>query len=565
MGDLPGYTGWARPSWTTAHWYKVLFDSSAPPLVNFPYHILIACRVEDDDDVSHDDTNTHEKDQNQDKSATICPSLNAIFYVRAYGPTILTGTVEKVSQEKDGRKLYHYYQVTLLFLEPGDYALEIVLSYSHVPPLDQFPLPTSMAEPAYEGYLLPSMPAFLTVHDHDEDSNNENAAQQVQPPKPQTKRRRQRICQAPADLYESSPTSSLERETWLVKSKVSSSLVSTTTIPPALWSLLRHNASSPFNDKNNSNIDHSNVSHNNNNNVPFVGYQQGLNSIGFRMEYHATHCQLLSLSTLVPALVKVVATAVPIMRLHVVFIGDSNMDCQRKFLFMLLDKYFPNYNYHHVLQTTQLPTNDGLYVKNPKIRKGLEALFANRNDNDKFVLLFNAGLHDVDKLCTNSYAQTRRDNNLTLDHDDNDNGFSCLHRYRHDLEQLIQTVLDFPFVLRVFQTTTAGWLKWGMYGYQWPMTKNQVYPRDSHACQVWNEQVAWPLMTLYNISVLDAYWLSHSRPDHREINNNPAKQNAKLVHLGVELYDVFLRKWLTLILITILPTDSLSTGATNND
>ncbi|KAL7556644.1 hypothetical protein ACA910_003945 [Epithemia clementina (nom. ined.)] len=573
MGDLPGYTGWARPSWTTAHWYKVLFDSSAQPQVGIPYHIQIVCRVEDDDDVSHDDTNTHDKDHNQDKSATICPSFNATFYVRAYGPTILTGTVEKVNQEKDGYKLHRYYQVTLLFLEPGDYALEIVLAFSHVPSLDQFPLPTTMAEPAYEGYLLPAMPAFLTVHDHDDDdddcnSNHKNATHPESPLSKPHPERQQRICQAPADLYESSPTSSLERETWLVQSKVSSSSssssLSTTTIQPAVWSLLRYNASSPSNDKNNSTIDQSNVSDNNNNNVPFVGYQQGLNSIGFRMEYHATHCRLLPLSTLVPALVKVAATAVPLQRLHMVWIGDSNMDRQRTFFSTLLNEYFPDYNYHRVLQNTMLYTNDGLYLQNPKIREGLTALFANRNDNDKFVLLFNAGLHDIDKLCTKDYGQRRQDDNLTVDHDDNDTNsdastFSCLHRYRNDLEELIQTVLDFPFALRVFQTTTAGWLKWGVYGYQWPLTKFQIYPRDSHACQVWNEQVAWPLMTQYHISVMDAYWLSHSRPDHREIINHAdanTPQRTKLVHLGVELYDVLLRKWLTLILITILPTDS---------
>ncbi|KAL7556583.1 hypothetical protein ACA910_003476 [Epithemia clementina (nom. ined.)] len=112
LGDLPGYTGWARPSWTTAHWYKGFYDTSAPPQVDIPYHIQIACRVDDD---HHVDEKTDDKYQSLEKPATMCPSLNAIFYVRAYGPNILTGTVKNVNQEKDGHKLYHIYQVTLLF------------------------------------------------------------------------------------------------------------------------------------------------------------------------------------------------------------------------------------------------------------------------------------------------------------------------------------------------------------------------------------------------------------------------------------------------------------------
>ena len=55
------------------------------------------------------------------------------------------------------------------------------------------------------------------------------------------------------------------------------------------------------------------------------------------------------------------------------------------------------------------------------------------------------------------------------------------------------------------------------------------------------------MITQNGIPVMDAYWLSLSRPDHRQINvdNTLAGQ---LVHAGPEIYSVLTRKWAMMIL-----------------
>ena len=85
----------------------------------------------------------------------------------------------------------------------------------------------------------------------------------------------------------------------------------------------------------------------------------------------------------------------------------------------------------------------------------------------------------------------------------------------------------------------------GKLWFSWPANRSQEYLLDSHACQQFN-QVAWDVVNTH-IPVVDAYWLTLSRPDHRQIDED-SKRGKKLVHHGVEVYNVLVRKWLSLIL-----------------
>ena len=161
-GDLPGYTGWARPSQTLAGWFEL--DARAPPTTAITGHywtIRLTCRR---------------------RRHSQCAHAHSLFDVRAYGPSVLSG---KVYNRGNG-----IYDVSVYFLDPGLYQVEVVLAYSHVPSLDRFPL--DQDEPLYEGHLLPEFPIQVQV--------NSRKAQQRKPG---------RLCQT-SDLVESSSTSAIE-------------------------------------------------------------------------------------------------------------------------------------------------------------------------------------------------------------------------------------------------------------------------------------------------------------------------------------------------------------------
>ena len=544
IGDLPGYTGWARPSTTTAHWYQVRYPiysgttnsttttTTTPtmPRVGVPYTLSIVCRPD-----HHDD----------------CRSHQALFYVRAYGPTIVTGPIlRRVSsttiENKNSSSLVHDYQATLVFWQAGDYVLELVLTYSHVPSLETLSTMVAGSEPAYEGYLLPDMPARLTVVAGPESLPEPPPQSPGTMPTP-----RLGDCQ-PQDLYETSPTSAVHRGIW--------SLTHHVRYPD-------HEQQTGMNNANRSVQD---------NEFPLTGYQDGSNSIGFRMDYQPVDCHLLSMKELV---VRIAYCLYKLqMDLHVVFVGDSNMDHQ----LVWFRKVFARYHGH--VHSSMWFTNNGLFTRLDELHDKLDRL-KRRHEQDtaanakptRYFLLFNAGLHDVEKLCVPALAGQRPHKNQTyLAHQQQDGSttpnaaFSCVDQYRHDLTQLVTLLHDYQdlFNLTVFETTIAGWLRWGVYGITWPLTERQVYPRDAHACQIFN-RVAWQVLqqqhqtnTTMAIPTLDAYWLSLSRPDHREIKiPTPPKPNStkpakppgvsKLVHLGMELYQALLRKWLTLILASL--------------
>jgi hypothetical protein len=222
----------------------------------------------------------------------------------------------------------------------------------------------------------------------------------------------------------------------------------------------------------------------------------------------------------------------------VLFIGDSNLLLQQ----IMFREFFGN-----SLETTRISTEGGLVVTLPNITKRLKQLALEPQD---YFVIFNAGLHDINKFCQKDWRHYR----APLIHNVSDADFSCLRYYRESLTELVAAVAAFPARLRVWQTTTAAWPKWGNFGVAWPADNYQVLPSDTSTILHWNE-VAWEVLQPYSneIAVMDAYWLTLSRPDHRESDRNNVI-GKHLVHAGPQVYYVLTRKWAMLILQTICPS-----------
>lgn len=127
-GELPGYTGWARPEQTFAGFFQIMSQKPADPLVGEEWKVTLRC--------------------------TECgDSSDAQFYARAYGPAVLAGNVNAAGNGT--------YTVGFVPMDPGSYTVEVVLVSSGAPLWNDFPVVGQ--EPSYEGYLLPGFPIQLQV------------------------------------------------------------------------------------------------------------------------------------------------------------------------------------------------------------------------------------------------------------------------------------------------------------------------------------------------------------------------------------------------------------------
>jgi hypothetical protein len=441
-GDLPGYTGWVRPSETLAGWFEVLENAPATVAAGNYWNVSVICRH------------------------PLCQQGGALFYIRAYGRSVLPG---EVHDHRDG-----IYDISIMFADPGPHVVEVVLTFSTTPGMDKFPLDTDTAEPGYEGYLLPGFPLTVTV-----------TSETI----PASSRR----CGL-SDLTSNSTRSAIDHGRWLVVTKQASRRDRDNTTASAKLQAVRE------------------------------GYQSGLNSIGIQMEYVPYNCLLPQQHDLREELLSSKKTS----RLHVVFIGDSNMIKQHR----IFDKLSTG------MPTTLISTSEGLVVRLPEIQESLRLLQEKASPNEKFMILFNAGLHDISLLCSRKWSGKR----VEYIHD----SVSCGEHYRQSLIQLVDLIRSFPAELAVFQTTTAGWIKWGNFGFAWDPARVQTLPLDTSSCAYFNE-IAWSVMKEADIPVLDSYWLTLARPDHRESGDNNAI-GAHLVHAGPQVYDSLVRQWVTTFL-----------------
>lgn len=491
-GDLPGYTGWARPSNTLAGSF-VLPHCDGTAQIQQNWTCAVHCH--------------HVQ----------CKHGGSLFFVRAYGPAILPGLV---TDRCNGT-----YDVTFLPFDAGIYTIEVVLAFSSHPPWSDFPV---QHEQEYEGYLLPGFPLQVNVVDQQDNNNNNN-----------TKR-------APLTAMSSSKTELHScNMSMLTETSTHSALAS------GRWVVRKMNMQEPYVANQSLSAEEATLER----------YQTGETSLGIDMEYVPTSCSLMPARA-----VKYPRTLDSCRKrsqeynndknntntntnrsLHVIFIGDSNFRLQQD----MFDRFFG-----HKLKTTRITTEGGLVVTLPNIHKRLKELAVAATEStgtsatatDYFVI-FNAGLHDLDKFCQKMWRKYR----APLIHNVSDVDFSCVQLYRESLTELVTAVAAFPARLRVWQTTTAGWPKWGNYGVAWPADVWQVLPTDPTAIAHWNN-VAWEVVQPFSkeIAVMDAYWLTLSRPDHRE-SDRLNSLGKHLVHAGPQVYDVLMRKWAMMILQTICP------------
>jgi hypothetical protein len=181
------------------------------------------------------------------------------------------------------------------------------------------------------------------------------------------------------------------------------------------------------------------------------------------------------------------------------------------------------------LNATKISTKGGLVNRLPAIQAALQDLAL---EDKHFMVVFNSGLHDIANLCIHNETFS--------------SNFSCGDHYRKKLQEFVDVINGFLALLRVWQTTMAAWPKWGVYGNGWTPTFPQPLPKAPNMCDYFNE-IAWSVMRENNIPVQDTYWLTLSRPDHRQVDEKNTVSNH-LMHVGPEVYSILVRKWAMMIL-----------------
>lgn len=257
--------------------------------------------------------------------------------------------------------------------------------------------------------------------------------------------------------------------------------------------------------------------------------------IGFKADYFFSDCFLPSSETF-----KTNATLIEAVKqsrlnssiaIELIFIGDSNiMRHMKPFFDGVTNRY--------------IDTRGGLMEMMEDIKEDIDDL----PDDRYYFVMFNSGLHDLHTLCPATPEQ--RKDRIQYLNASNDEDFNCHDAYRVLLEQFTRLVMDIPSVLTVFETTTAAWPKWGLYSAAWRPAAPQIFPRFPQASYEFNRVALDTLRSFKDVYVMDGYWLTYARPDHREVTP-PNTLSDKLVHAGPEVYSVLTRQFAAMILDAI--------------
>ncbi len=180
------------------------------------------------------------------------PNGGALFYVRAYGPSVISGMVTDFHNSS--------YSIELQFIDPGEYTLEVVLTFSVPMEFHEFPLDEydkAAVEPGYEGYMVSGFPLSILVEESSLATTTSSEG------------KRKTWCTL-SQLTESSPISALFKGHWRVVDHVARASHQPLTSDETL--------------------------------VSIDGYRMGLNSIGVRMTYDYEECELIHIRDLVGAI-----------------------------------------------------------------------------------------------------------------------------------------------------------------------------------------------------------------------------------------------------------------------
>lgn len=451
LGELPGYTGWARPSYTDAPLYQIEYITPGPHLAQNIITLIVQCQ------------------------SPRCSTHNwAQFYVRMYGPSILTG---KVTSINGGR-----YRIEFLPRDVGKYWVEVVLTFSNGEDIGNFPISENEAllkssDPAYEGHLLPGFPFAIEV------ASDGSASPHIN-----------RHCGAD-DLRIESLDDGLRVASWKVVDKVNSM----------------------------------NYGRSRNKIVDLAGYQDGRNSLGIWADYQPTNCDLIRVP-FTPVINRCVKNLLQGKTLHFVFIGDSVMRLQ---IDMMI-----GWAHSPLVKVTRIATNGGISKMLHNVTSSLEELNLEQED---VVILFNSGLHDIGAFCRHR-IETSGPRYLSDPSKD-----ACIDEYQENLTNLVHFISSMPARVKIFQTTSAGWMKWGNYGPGWSPGQPQAFTTSPHMVDAFNNVALRVLDSYDGFDIVDGYWLTLARPDNRQVDKSNAV-GKHLVHPGLEVLQAMVRTWMTLVL-----------------
>lgn len=502
-GELPGYTGWARPSETFAASVNILDPFQDTGRVGESWKATIRCGM-----------------CSQDKQMW--------FYVRAYGPSIISGRVSQIENKHEIGRLYH---LTLQpFLDPGVYVVELVVAFSAVPSLSSFPL-RNQSSPGYEGYLVPGFPMYVSV--------SEAITSHTPLPLCSVSQLCREIDSASTRLQQTPPTH-------------------------ARWKVTKSNRLSASGGSQKS--------------VTLSGYQQSLNSIGVQLQYERNDCEISPrtpkqrvkiLNSCVDQMLKTrsatfneaMSSRSSNVALEIVLIGDSVLRLQKELVELWIQQ---SMNAPETIKVTFAELYGGI-IRCSRIgsttRKSILDLFE-PTSNHRRVVLWNSGMHDIHRLCGNEWSEDRESylSNKEM-------GMSCRDLYKSvALPELWATIEAIPSVSFIgFMTTTAAWPKFGNYGVGWDPSKEQSLPLDSGFVDEFNRlavdflqavvtkkgRSSTPVILLKD----DHFWMTLSRPDNREVGSSNANRNIgkKMSHPGAEVIEAMVNIWLMLIAQWLCP------------
>jgi hypothetical protein len=264
--------------------------------------------------------------------------------------------------------------------------------------------------------------------------------------------------------------------------------------------------------------------------VTLKEYTSGHQSLGIFMDYRHFNCRLDSFRHANSKLTKYAKTH---SNMHVILVGDSTMRLQS----LLFKSTFP------AIKMTCVSTSGGIVEMVENVTSTLQSLVQDDKNESRYIL-FNTGLHDINQLCARVMQEERRQSKYILQSDAN---FSCTAQYQTSLRQLVDFIHQYPAQLKVFMSTTAGWLRYGNFDIEWPPNTVQSAVLSSNMVAHFNEIAYQVVQNFKDIHVLDAYWLSLARPDNRQIGtaNNLPKH---LVHPGEQVLTAMVNNWIHVLL-----------------
>lgn len=469
-GELPGYTGWPRPERTlVSHFYIDDFDKHQSDRIEAGKKLSFKVRC------------NHQE----------CSQGGAHFYLRAYGPAVITGVI---LDNKDGSYFISFYPH-----DPGTYTVEVVLAFSNTPEWNSFPPENKFGanvEPMYEGFLVPGFPRQIQVH--------------PQLKKENTKVRKQ-ICTLD-QLTESNSYSAFRKGRWVVVDTIRSK---------------SHRLATP-----------------NPNKITLSGYQAGHNSLGVTMDYEPNDCALLPMKSIFkdnktePNILDKCLLDIGIhtskkVSIRLILIGDSVMLGEERFMKTVL-----NTEVAKNLKIEYLDTSKGLYFTLNSTIDKLEKI-KQQNPKERRFIYFNTGLHDTDRMCATYTTISRNDMDVER------GSFVCLEMYRKLMQKLVVYLGEYPAEFRVFRSTTAGWLRYGNFGFSWKPAGKQGFATSPNFVVKLNE-IAFDVINSsgYPIDIIDGFWITLPRPDNTE-SSKLNKAGKHMVHPGVEVYTAMCKKWFT--------------------